>query len=382
MKIGIVTFYQECNYGAFLQALGTYTYLKKLGHNPEFINYNPHKDVSLLLKLGLHDGTFFNKIHRRYNIYVKYHLKKYTGIYLQGFADCRKKYFTESKHVTSEDELEKLSHQYHAIIVGSDQVWNTRKSGPETLYYFLNFFHGVKSGGKTRKISYAACFGQTEQSEKLMPAVKSSLLDFDAISVRNNVSQNVAKSCLGEAPIIVCDPTILLGDYSFAQSSYVRTHHLAPYCLVYCLDERQKAKHEKAIELLRRETGKQIVTITSSHHTAWTLENADENLMDVSPEDWLDLFAHADFVYTDSFHGAIFSLLGQKKFLVTTTNNERASRLQDLCKRYGIENRLRYTFEDIKDMNLDEQPNYEKINELMNEHRTQSLEFLTKALDK
>ena len=39
MRIGVITFYKEINFGANIQALSTYCYLKKHGHSPIFINY-------------------------------------------------------------------------------------------------------------------------------------------------------------------------------------------------------------------------------------------------------------------------------------------------------------------------------------------------------
>jgi len=39
MNIGVLTFYREINFGANLQALSTFHYLKKKGHNPIFIHY-------------------------------------------------------------------------------------------------------------------------------------------------------------------------------------------------------------------------------------------------------------------------------------------------------------------------------------------------------
>ena len=39
MKVGILTFYRVANFGANLQALSTYYYLKSNGHEPWFINY-------------------------------------------------------------------------------------------------------------------------------------------------------------------------------------------------------------------------------------------------------------------------------------------------------------------------------------------------------
>lgn len=39
MKIGILSFYREINFGATLQAISTYKYLEKAGHTPIFIHY-------------------------------------------------------------------------------------------------------------------------------------------------------------------------------------------------------------------------------------------------------------------------------------------------------------------------------------------------------
>ena len=39
MKIGILTFHEVYNPGAFLQALGTFNLLKSLGHDPQIIDY-------------------------------------------------------------------------------------------------------------------------------------------------------------------------------------------------------------------------------------------------------------------------------------------------------------------------------------------------------
>ena len=37
-RIGIFTWWENANYGGFLQALATQEYLKKLGHQPEMVN--------------------------------------------------------------------------------------------------------------------------------------------------------------------------------------------------------------------------------------------------------------------------------------------------------------------------------------------------------
>lgn len=374
MKIGIVTFYSECNYGAFLQAFGSYSYLKSIGHDVYFINYNPSKDVSFFLKLGLHDGTFFHKIKRRYNINIRYKLKPYCGKYLKGFEEARKRFFAESEKV-NEDNIGRITAEFDCIYVGSDQVWNMRKAGKEKLYYFLDFF----KSGKTRKVSYAACFGQYYQTPSMIPAMRVALKDFNAISVRNEVSRRLVKELAGTDAPIVCDPTVLLGDFKFAESDYTTKLGLKDYILVYCLDPRQKKKHEDSLAFLRSKLGKKVVTITSSHHTAWSLGNADVNIYDATPMDWLNLFANAEYVYTDSFHGAIFSLLYKKELIMMIEDNERADRLKDLSERYEVTNRLCFTLEDVKSK-YDNRMEYDAVSRRISDHRAMSIDFLTKAL--
>ena len=43
MNIGILTFYRVANFGANLQALSTYSYLKNRGYNPIFIYYESER---------------------------------------------------------------------------------------------------------------------------------------------------------------------------------------------------------------------------------------------------------------------------------------------------------------------------------------------------
>ena len=58
MKIGILSFYREINFGATLQALSTYKYLEKAGHFPIFINYySEKKDKKYTPLFGLNPQT-------------------------------------------------------------------------------------------------------------------------------------------------------------------------------------------------------------------------------------------------------------------------------------------------------------------------------------
>lgn len=62
---------------------------------------------------------------------------------------------------------------------------------------------------------------------------------------------------------------------------------------------------------------------------------ADKVFETLSPEQWVDMFYHARYVYTDSFHAIMFSLKFEKPFVSYYRNKIRSSRLIDL-KKQGI----------------------------------------------
>ena len=95
--------------------------------------------------------------------------------------------------------------------------------------------------------------------------------------------------------------------------------------------------------------------------------------------DWLSLFANASYVYTDSFHGAIFSLLYGKELVMMIEDNERADRLKDLSERYEVGCRLCFSLDDVKSK-YDSCMEYDAISRRIIEHRTMSMDYLTKAL--
>lgn len=55
MNIGILTFYKVANFGANIQGVSTYYYLKNAGHNPIFLNYLSHRTEDELKK-GYNDS--------------------------------------------------------------------------------------------------------------------------------------------------------------------------------------------------------------------------------------------------------------------------------------------------------------------------------------
>ena len=115
MKVSIITYHDEDNYGATLQAYATYRAVNELGHTPEIINLHmKHKD-SLPSKI-----LFALKRHR--------------------FNSFRNKYMpNKTKVYTSVEELRKDPPRSDVYLVGSDQTWNPTISKEFALAYFLDF---------------------------------------------------------------------------------------------------------------------------------------------------------------------------------------------------------------------------------------------------
>ncbi len=101
MNIGILTYYREINFGANLQALSTYEYLRKKGQNPIFINYRDPKDVERI-KCGLQTSA-------QADCHIQF-VDKYIPL--------------QTPYCITAEELKAIISEYkiEAIIIGSDAV--------------------------------------------------------------------------------------------------------------------------------------------------------------------------------------------------------------------------------------------------------------------
>ena len=108
---------------------------------------------------------------------------------------------------------------------------------------------------------------------------------------------------------------------------------------------------------------------------------ADRVFYDLGPEEWLDMIRNATFVFTDSFHGTLFSLKFHRPFLAYYAEDMRATRFIDLEKRYQIERYLVTSVDEIDTKgSLLEEPDYKVIDRAIREHVDFSIKFLKEAL--
>ena len=96
----------------------------------------------------------------------------------------------------------------------------------------------------------------------------------------------------------------------------------------------------------------------------------DEVVDDASPDVWLNLLVHSKAVYTDSFHGVIFSLKYHKPFIAYYKEATRSTRLIDLKERFGLVGNI---VSSVDGIDLSSDIRYNKLQPQMDAWKAESL---------
>ena len=155
-----------------------------------------------------------------------------------------------------------------------------------------------------------------------------------------------------------------------------------PYILVYTLGKEIRGTNKIAVDLIKQVYGDINVYAVVIPTTRFTLcDYADKVYYDLDPNEWLFLFQNAKFIFTDSYHGILFSLKFRKSFVAYYSEVLRKTRLVDIGKRYAIGN---YIINDVKSLQenhiLDQLPDYEKITAKINEYKRKSEDYLLQSI--
>ncbi|MGL5357204.1 MAG: polysaccharide pyruvyl transferase family protein [Cetobacterium sp.] len=367
-KIGLLSFSYGSNFGGTLQCLATYKVLKDIfKKDVKVLNYVPNKLYNF--KSLYISGT---KTKGKLDFKKLYTKLKYVKSGIDKFNNFREKELNMTE-VLNEESFKIKAEEYTDLIVGSDQVWNV--GGGFRGTYFFEDITGPN------KISYAACSGSDYYQEKDKERLEKSIKDYNYISVRNKHTHNFVKRLTGKDAEVVCDPSILY-DYK----EYLTVEKPAEkYILTYILGSEIDGGHRKVLEEIKKKVGNvKIIAIGIAYAGSGSLQFypwADKVLYDASPEDWLNLINNAEFIYTDSYHGVLFSMKFHKRFISYYAEKERASRFIDLAERYEVGDWIVNSTDEIARKNSIEKPvDYKKVDKLLDIHREYSMNFLKRAL--
>lgn len=331
MKIAIVTVNRANNYGAVLQAYATQKVLSELGetyiidYDNRYISFRLdliryHKSLGLLanVKFIIHDIL---RIFSRYKA-----VKKFNSFILT--------YMNLTDKFSSKDLQNGKANEFDVYVCGSDQIWNPEIVTPQKKIdsnYFLSF-----ANKNALKLSYASSFGHHKLTVNEQKQVKELLSEFTFVSVRESDAKDMLESFMDNKQINhVLDPTLLLDKQEWLDTFELKEHNnYGDYILLYTAPRSELLK--KAVAYFSKKLGLKVISIDQSF---FPLANVDIHIKDAGPKEFIDYFANAKFVITDSFHGVCFSINFDKDF-VAVAPGKKSNRLTSLINLLNLDNNL------------------------------------------
>ena len=362
LRIGKLTLDGYLNYGNVLQNYALQQVLEKYGivdciwhsHDNFFINtWQCQKNWKTYIKLLLNWRgiwqKFFSKLHGM-EMVRQGKIKDWCD----RFINMRR----------AEGNLLQLADEYDYFVVGSDQVWNPHFS--DLQHCFLTF------APKEKRIAYAASISCPDIPEKDKPLFKQGLTDMAHISMREQAGADMVKAFSGREVPVVVDPTLLLtADEWRKVSRQPAWYHGGDYILTYFLGERPAV-----VNKLSEVTGLPVVNILD--------KDVYEHYV-TSPDEFLWAIEHAKLMYTDSFHGTVFSILFRTPFVVcnrvgSAVEEKMGSRIDTLLGYFGLEARRGTKENGYAIENQFAEPDWSQVDAVLARERKRSDEYLRQAL--
>lgn len=350
-KIGILTFHRALNYGAVWQCWALGKACESFGHDVETIDYNPFGDFKYRWFIGRRPSTTY-----------WYWMRMF--LFDRFIHRCLRM----TDHTESYEWIKKNPPQKDIYLVGSDTVWSNQITGKFMDSYLLDF-----APADVKRISYAASSGANPM--ELNEYQLGELRKFSAISVRERQSVADVQAKVDVPVVDVCDPTLLLKreEYEVIEKKplWLPKHYMVYFDLVgdpFCVETAKLIG--KSLNLL--------VLNLAGKYKHW----ARYNYMTPTPEQWLYILHHADYICTNSFHGTAFSIIYRRPFVCC------AAKIRERAKTNGrVQNMLMQT--NLKDRYVASIDGARKIIEqeikfddsAIEAYRSRSLQWLKNAID-
>lgn len=273
MKIGIITVYDAMNnLGSYLQGYALKKFLEEQGHDVCFIE----------------------------NVAKMYHVKQTVlkinpkrEFFLRIQKCCKFLKALKELKTVKKDNIGKES--FDCLIYGSDEIWNM-----DNNYFKDPFFFGTDNNNKN-KIAYAMSIGEMKKEtlDKNIDIAKG-IFDFKCIYVRDNHTKEVLEKTLKKELKTVCDPTLLIPIKELERSIKIPKEKYI-FVYTYGID----APMIENIKRFAKEKKLKIVSACFWH--IWC-----DKIIQCEPLQFSSLIKNAEYVFTSTFHGAIFTMLNHK----------------------------------------------------------------------
>lgn len=342
-KVGIITIYDENNYGNRLQNYAVQEILKDMNF-----------DVETIKNINLVNGENYLK-----------RAEKVIPERREKFLKFNDENMKNSQNVVFHHEIDDKFHEkYDYFIIGSDQIWNYNFKDRFSDAVFANF------APKEKRISLSASFGISEVPKE-NHNLYNGLNGMKAISVRENAGKEIVKDITGrDDAIVLIDPTMMLSEEKWT-SIMKKPAELTSkkYILKYFLGNFSEEK-QKEIEKFAAKNDCEIIDVLD-----------EKSFYKTGPSEFLYLIKNAFLVITDSFHSCVFSIIFNRPFLIFDRDQERMrnmySRIETLLQKFELDDRK---FKGVID-NSHIKVNYSHVDKILFNEQQKVKEFLINALD-
>jgi len=356
---GILTFHKAHNYGALLQAYALSYTIKKYGKDVFFIDYendiltrgyglypafNKYSPV-LYIKEWIHFVLDFKRKYKRYNAFSK-------------FIDSYIKPFSVSKN-----------NCFDVVFLGSDQIWNASyTNGVDPNYYGQG-----KGLSACKLVSYAASMGKPSLNGKDEKEFISLLQNINSIGVREKYLKDYIEDKTKRECVVNLDPTLLLDRQEWKLLSN-KLNSDERYLLVY--EMHSHSDMSRIATRIANSLNLKVKVLAS--RTNYKISK--DAITDADPRDFLMYFANASFILTTSFHGTVFSIINEIPFYTLGFDNEVDLRSRSLLELLNLNNRMISGIKSIDFDNKGFHVDFDEASKILQEHRRNSIDFITQAL--
>lgn len=370
MKVGIVTLFDNSNYGNRLQNYAVSSFLKSMGIRTETLIPPRASDVRMV-----EQKDAFTEVAYKYSpLSVQNDDPRYV-------KRLRFKKFNEEHIMTvslnSTRVAREFTDRYDFFVVGSDQVWNPlfRSTAGKLDYFLLDFVPDHK------RVCFSPSFGVDMVPEQNKEIFAQELSKYRALSVREKSGARIIKDLTGRDAEVLLDPTLTIKKEEWASISkpLLGFDYSQEYVLYYFLGDKETEMSAEARAAVAQQVKKRGLR-------EYQISDPDDPMMNsLGPAEFLNLFKNASLICTDSFHGTVFSLLFERPFLLFDRILMKQGKPCDMSSRTTtLLNTICLTSKFPRNQSFEEKDiwdnDYSKQLEIIDSERERTVSFLRKSM--
>ena len=376
MKVGIMSMQRIENYGSFLQAYSLRQMLEELGYEVVFVDYVIEPCIVQVPQPPVppQRSILYRTVRRIYYLLLDT---------IRTLSGAKK-----AEHILEESRLRNCYAEYvqqlgvteertenipvDVLVIGSDEVFNCLQTNPAVGYSKQLFGEGVNAG---KVITYAACAGFTNveglQKYGILEEVSTMLKkNFAYFSVRDQNTFELVECLTGKTPTLHLDPVLI----AYFSPQIVEKHDLKNYVVVYSYEERMSNRTDErnVIQTFAHKHG--LKTVSIGNYQTWT-----DLHIPATPFEMLGYLKNAEYVITDTFHGTVFSIILEKKF-VTLIRESNRQKIGSLLSQFGLADRQVKQLGELEQILISD-IDYKKANAIRKSGREATLKYLRTSIE-